>query len=58
LSDKKLSGYAVLFGLIGFSIIIYKLGWLVSLGIYLVLWGNKIETRTNLNNTIRRILLK
>jgi len=58
LSDKKLSGYAVLFGLIGFSIITYKLGWLVSLGLFIVLWGQNIEIRLNLNNTIRRILLK
>jgi len=58
LSDEKLRIRSVLLGILGFSIITYKLGWLVSLGLYIVLWGQNIEIRLNLNNTIRRILLK
>ena len=43
--NKKI--YGIIIGLIGFTIIIYAGGWLLTLGIFIFVWGNNLEKINN-----------
>ncbi len=35
--------FGILVGIIGFGVIIYFGGWMLAVGIFIVMWGNNLE---------------